>query len=78
MTIRHCREWYKVETKIHPRPASNYTAAASMTEQESTALLDNGMFTYRVDGRQPIEYGIEGLKCKVPLREQGSETALQT
>ena len=50
MTIRDHREWYKVETKIHPRPASNYTVAASMTEQESTAFLDNGTFTHRVDG----------------------------
>ena len=62
MTIRDRRERYKVETKIHPRPTSNYTAAASTTEQESTAFLDNGMFTHRVDGRQPIEYGIEGHK----------------
>ena len=45
-------------------PASNYTAAASMMEQESTALLDNRTFTRRVDGRQPIEYSIEGLKYK--------------
>ena len=49
MTIRDHREWYKVETKIHPRPTSNYTAATSMTEQESTAFLDNRMFTHRVD-----------------------------
>ena len=51
MTIKDRRERYKVETKIHPRPASNYTAATSMTEQECTTLLDNGTFTHRVDGR---------------------------
>ena len=62
MTIRDHREWYNVETKIHPRPANNYTAASSTTEQESTTLLDNGMFTHRVDGQQPIEYSIQGLK----------------
>ena len=49
MTTRDHREWYKVETKIHPRPISNYTAVTSMTEQESTAFLDNGMLTHRVD-----------------------------
>ena len=64
MTIRDHREWYKVETKIHPRPTSNYTAATSTTEQESTAFLENRMFTHRVDSQQPIEYGIEGLKYK--------------
>ena len=64
MTIRDHKERYKVETKIHPRPVRNYT-------------LDNGMFTHRVDDRQPIEYGIEGLKYKEPLREQGSKTVLQ-
>ena len=57
MRIRDHKEQYKVETKIHPRPTSNYPAIASMTEQTS-----NGMVTHRVDGRQPIEYGIEGLK----------------
>ena len=50
MTIRDCKEWYKVETKIHPMPTNNYIAAANMTEQEGTTLLDNGMFTHRVDG----------------------------
>ena len=78
MTIRDHREQYKVETKIHPRPTSNYTAAASMTEQESAALLDNGTFTHSVDGRQPIEYDIEGLKYKELLRERASETTLKT
>ena len=62
MTLRDHREWYKVETKIHPRPTSNNTAATSITEQESTAFLDNGTSTHRVDGQQPIEYSIEGLK----------------
>ena len=37
--------------KDTPLPTSNYTAAASTTEQESTALLDNGTFNHRV--RQP-------------------------
>ena len=50
MTIRDCREWYSVETKIHPWPANNYTAAASMTEQEGTAFLENSTYTHRVDG----------------------------
>ena len=62
MTIRDCREWYNVETKIHPWPANNYTAAASMTEQEGTAFLENSTYTHRVDGWQPIEYHIEGLE----------------
>ena len=44
------------------KDTNNYTAATSMTEQESTTLLDNRMLTHRVDGPQPIEYGIEGLK----------------
>ena len=35
------------------------------------------MFTHRVDGRKPIEYHIEGLKYKGPLKEQGSETILE-
>ena len=38
MRIRDHKEWYKVETKIHPRPASNYPAATGMTEQTSTAF----------------------------------------
>ena len=33
-----------------------------MMEQASTALLDNGTLTHRVDGWQPIEYNIEGIK----------------
>ena len=41
---------------------NNYTVATSMTEQESTMLLDNRTLTHGVDGPQPIEYGIEGLK----------------
>ena len=62
MTIIDHRERYNVGTKIHPRPTNNYTAVASMTEQEGAAILDNGMFTHRVDSQQPIEYHIEGLK----------------
>ena len=51
--------------------------ATSTMEHASTALLDNGMFIHRVDGQQPIEYSIEGLKYEKLLRERGSETALQ-
>ena len=36
--IRNHRGWYKLETKIHPRPVSNYTAAASTAEQKGTAF----------------------------------------
>ena len=78
MTITDCRKRYKVETKIHPRPASNYTVAASTTEQESTTLLDNETFTHRVDSWQPIEYSIGGLKYEEPLRERDSNTARKT
>ena len=35
------------------------------------------MFTHRVDGQQPIEYWIEGLKYEEPHTERGSETAQQ-
>ena len=35
-----------------------------MAEQESMTLLDNGMFTHRVDDQQPKKYDIEGLKYK--------------
>ena len=46
-----------------------------MAEQESTTFLDNGMFTHRVNGQQPIEYGIGGLKYEWLLTEWGSKTA---
>ena len=35
------------------------------------------MFAHRVDGQQPIEYNIEGLKYEELLRERGSETTLK-
>ena len=38
MTIREHRERYNEETKIHPRPTKNYTAATSTTEQKGTAF----------------------------------------
>ena len=38
MTIRDRRGWYNEETKIHPRPTKNYTAAVSTTEQKGTAF----------------------------------------
>ena len=61
MTIKDHREWYKVHGHTL-EPISKYTAASSTTEQASTTLLDNGTFTHRVDGQQPIVYSIEGLK----------------
>ena len=52
---------------------SKYTTAG----QRSTTLLDSGMFTHRVNDRQPIEYNIEGLNYERWCREQGSKTTLE-
>ena len=38
MIIIDHREQYNEEIKIHPRPAQNYTAATSKTEQKGTAF----------------------------------------
>ena len=69
MTIKDNREQYKVEIKIHPRSHRLIHCSHKYGRVHKDRPLDNRTFTHRADGRQPIEYHIEGLKYKKKCSE---------